>query len=54
MSIKKGMKKHEIWNLFRWRIDEEYVDIIKAYEGAIYVTKESRVPHEVKIISEEN
>lgn len=39
---------------FGGELMEEYSDIIKAYEDAIYVTKESGVPHEVKKISEEN
>ncbi|HHT7238229.1 MULTISPECIES: hypothetical protein [Bacillus cereus group] len=32
---------------------EDYDDILKAYEDAIYVTKESGIPHEVKIIKPE-
>lgn len=32
---------------------EDYDDVLKAYEDAIYVTKESGVPHEVKIIQSE-
>ncbi|AFU16597.1 hypothetical protein MC28_5175 [Bacillus thuringiensis MC28] len=32
---------------------EDYDDILKAYEDAIYVTKETGIPHEVKIIKSE-
>ncbi|MDF9524844.1 hypothetical protein P5815_30565 [Bacillus cereus] len=48
------MKKVKFGVYLGGELMEEYADIIKAYEDAIYVTKESGVPHEVKIISEEN